>query len=224
MVYRKRFNKYRPATKKYKGKRPIQKLVKNQALKQVETKELVTNVPSTIMKHGTVYTTRVSGIPYGTSGAQRIGERVFYCAFNIKLHINPETVNTLWRVLLVKDRTVFTSTDTFSFSTYGLQTTDLFRVTTDSSPTSIYNTDRVHIIASKVCRIRPKFANDAGTGSCAIHAKIMKPYQFKTGSQDGDYHNYYLVIIPWNETGTNYEGTTNSGYVYATIEQVFKDA
>lgn len=203
-------------------KRALAKYVKRQVVKQEETKELVTQTKTSGLTHCTLYTLQLNSIPQGTAGNQRIGDSVFYCGFNIKAHITASVSNSLWRIYVVKVRESYPST--VGTLTSGIGSSQMFR-NGSVDPDSYINTDNVTILCSKTLKADQQFSGETIVREMRMNCRMMKRFQFRTGQQsEGEYSNYYLVVLPFITTGSPAVGTTVAGGFNVSVEQVWKDA
>lgn len=208
-------------------KRSLKQVIKRQALKQSETKEVVTRVVGSALKHNTMYNVKLNNIPQGTAQGQRIGDRVFYCGISLKFYLLPSLGNTYWRFYIVRHRESNVSTDAIHFEGGNpvIGASLMFR-NADTSPDALLNTDDVKIVCAKTLKVDQRFTGEANiTRNFKLNCKIMSGFQYRTGSQEGEYYNYYLVVLPMsNVVGSQTTGTTSVGTCAVTVEQVFKDA
>lgn len=205
------------------GTRGLKTIMRRQALKSEETKENPNTVNTLNAMHFTHYTLPVCAIGQGTSSSSRVGDKVFLCSLNLKLSIVASVPYSIWRIIIVKTRNSYPALTVTSWGT-GMGTSDLYRVG-NGDPTSIYNSDKVNIVAHRTCRLNAKFSGDVSTQQCKLSVPVMQSYQFKTDSvYEGEYYNYYAVLIPYVTTGTPVAGSTVAGVVSASTEVIFKDA
>lgn len=214
------------------GRRPYQRralatYVKRQVIKQEETKETVSRIMATGMTHQNVYNLKLNNIPQGTGGKERVGDSVFYCGFNLKFSVVPSLANTFWRIYVVRARqsSPTTTATAFDGASPAIGASLLFR-NSDTNPDSYLNTDDVNVICSKQLKIDQKFTGETGiVRYFRLNCKIMKKYQFQTGSQEGEYYNYYLIVVPnSNVSGQQTIGSSAVGAIGVQVEQVYKDA
>lgn len=203
-------------------KRALNGIVKRNALKQEETKKLVTNVNAVTLTHGTLLTLPLTSIPQGVTSSTRTGDKVFYCGLNIKAMITPVSGNTQYRFYVVKHRDSYSSLTNQAFGS-GLGSSLMFR-NNDVSPNGIINSDSVSVVSSWNCSLNQKFSGESLFKQCSKNIKLMKQFQFRPGTQEGEYYNYYLVVLPWVPVGSPVTGTTTVGYMTTTVEQIYKDA
>lgn len=215
-------------------KRGLNALIKRQALKSEETKEMIRVVGSSTFNHSTVYNTKLNALDQGTSQQQRVGDKVFYCGINMKFLVMPAVANSTWRIYVVKARQSSSTTNHTSFdgSSPAIGGSLMFR-NGDTNPYSLLNTDDVTVLCSKTLKVDQKFSGETNISRIfKMNCKIMKNFQYQTGttinsvwtpSQDGEYFNYYLVVVPFSHVA-GATTSTNVGQLYVTVEQVFKDA
>lgn len=222
------------------GRRPYQRralgtFVRRQVLKQEETKEKIVRVGGT-MKHGTIANLKLNDIAQGTANNERIGDSVFYCGFNLKFTVVPSVSNSHWRFYVIKHRESSPTTNALSFDSASppIGASLLFRnssVETDS----YINTDNVSILCSKVLKIDPRYTGEVNvTRNFKLNCRIMKRFQFRSGkdvsgtwtpSQEGEFGNYYLVVVPFSNTsGAQVVGSSEVGNIAVSVEQIYKDA
>lgn len=206
------------------GNNKAKALIKRQVLKQEETKESFSNIINASLVHNTLFTTRLNNITQGTANNQRIGDRVFYCGFNIKLTVVTEEPSILLRYYVIKHRDTFMGVDATTFGS-GVQNYMMFR-NSDMSPNSWVNTDNVNVIASGRCELNARYVGQNMVKHCRLNVKLMKPFQFRTGSvTEGEYFNYYLVVLPWNNRSVPLPNEQSFvANVAAQVEQIYKDA
>lgn len=204
-------------------KRGLKTMMRRQALKQEETKKVTTGLSGgSNWVHNSLYSVKINNIPQGTDIGQRTGDKVFYCGFNIKMQYSTVSAvpNQLLRLYVIRTRESGGSSSGWG-STIGSSL--MFR-NNDTAPTAFVNTDQVTVLASKICKMDAQYSGDIQVRECKINVKLMKPFQFKTGTQDGEYFNYYLVVLPYSTTGSPVTGSTVVGNTVTNIQQIFKDA
>lgn len=206
----------------------VKRIARREALKTEETKQTVITYPRTSMYHATVYSSVLNFIETGANADQKTGDRVFYCGFNIRLLIhNVSTLNphppTWWRIMVVKlrDKYPTVTANAFNGST-GVGASTLFR-NSNVTPIGLINTDNCDVMCSRIVKFVPDYTGQVMKNVIKMNCKLMKPFQFRTGSfSEGEYYNHYLVVIPHLDGGT--AGATFVGDVDTVVEQVFKDA
>lgn len=206
-------------------KRGLKALVRRQALKTEETKKVTTGLTGgSNWVHNTMYSVKLNNIPQGTDIGSRQGDRVYYCGFNIKMQYaaNSAVPNQYVRIYVIRtrDTTVGASASAWG-STIGSSL--MFR-NNDTAPTAFVNSDQVTLLASKTCKLDAQYSGDVQVRECRINVKLMKPFQFRTGTQEGEHYNYYLIVLPYATSGTPVTGTTVVGSTVTNIQQIFKDA
>lgn len=203
--------------------RAVQRQVKRQILKTEETKKLVTVIGSPALGHNTIYTAQLNNIPQGTSSTTRVGDSVFYCGVNVKAHLTTNVTNSLWRIYIIRHRDSFGPSVLNTIGS-GIGSSLMFR-NGDTSPWSYINSDDVTVVCSKTLKVDSKFSGELPYREFRMNCRIMKKFQFRTGStSEGEYNNYYMVILPYVTTGSPVTGTTTAGYLQMSVEQVYKDA
>jgi len=204
------------------NRRSIQAVVKRQALKSEETKKQVFSPTNLSAYHGTLYTTQLNNIPQGTNIGSRSGDAVYYCGINLKFQIYSPLPNSLWRLFVVQHRDSFPGVSGVWGT--GIGASQLFR-NSDISPWSMTNNDDVKILCKKTFKMDQQFSGETINRIGFMNCKLMKKFQFRSGQQtEGEYYNYYLVILPYSEGAAPVINGTLVGSIGLTVEQVFKDA
>jgi len=206
-------------------KRHLKALVRRQALKTEETKKVTTGLTGgSNWVHNTLYSVKLNNIPQGTDIGARQGDRVFYCGMNIKLQYATASAvpNQYLRLYVIRARDTSVGTSASAWGTT-IGSSLMFR-NNDTAPTAFVNTDQVTLLATKTCKLDAQYSGDIQVRECKINVKIMKPFQFRTGTQEGEHYNYYLVVLPYSTSGTPVTGTTVVGSTVTNIQQIFKDA
>lgn len=206
------------------GTRGLAKQVKRQVLKQEETKQYTRFLSSPNLTHSTIYTTRLNNLEQGVAGYQRLGDKVFYCGINLKFNVQAALANTLWRFYVVRHRDTFSGVNDTTFGS-GITSSLMFR-NGDTGPTAYVNSGQVNVVCAKTFKIDAKFTGEANiTREFIMNCRMMQNFTYRTGSQEGEFNNYYLVILPWsNVAGSQTTGTTVCGNLQVNLQQVFKDA
>lgn len=204
----------------------VKRIARREALKTEETKQTVITYPRTSMYHATVYSSILNFIETGANADQKTGDRVFYCGYNIRLLIHAQDTNsvpTFWRILVVKLRDKYTTVTANAFNgATGVGASTLFR-NSNVTPIGLINTDNCDVLCSRVVKFTPDYTGQKMKNVIKMNCKLMKPFQFRTGSfSEGEYYNHYLIVVPYLDGGT--AGSTFVGDVDTVVEQVFKDA
>lgn len=206
--------------------RKIARLMKRQALKAEETKKVTTGLSGGgSWGHNTLYSVKLNNISQGTDIGSRVGDKVFYCGFNVRMQVaaSASYPNTLFRAYIIRVRDTTTGTSSTAWGTTAITPSLMFR-NADTAGTSFVNTDQVTILASKRVKIDARFSGETPVREFKMNARIMRDFQFRTGTQEGEHFNYYLVCLPISTIGVPPTGTVVISAVVTNVQQIFKDA
>lgn len=206
-----------------KAKRSLNNIVDRRIVSQAESKRKIATTQTSGPTHNTIYTFNpFSNIGQGTDIFSRIGDEIHVTNFHVRLHFKGKgsVSQQSYRLMLVKhEDEVLSSTDNYLSS--GLGSTDLF-FTFQNALTSIPDFKRIKVLHDEIIRV-PKESTPTQINSVdrEYTFPFNKKINFKTGTNFAKTENYYLVIIPHIENGTN--GVTIVGDWFHQSRVSFKD-
>ena len=166
---------------------------------------------------------QLNNLLQGSLASNRVGDKVFYCGLNLKGQLTTTVSNSIWRFFIIKHRDSYSNT--VGQWSSGIGASLMFR-NGDTNPWSYVNSDDVQVLCAKTIKVDQKFAGETPiVREFRMNCRIMKNFQFRTGtSSEGEFYNYYAVMLPWSQVGSPTTGTTPVGNLMMSAEQIFKDA
>jgi len=164
-------------------------------------KDVANNVLN--MNHDTVYGLNLlSNIPSGTTDGGRIGDVIYIKNIDLRYILTAALArDTLFR-MVVYECDVIANSGSDSYALDSPQQSDFLRGTGTLTYAFQIPPDngKARILLDKVVKI-PAYGTSVPKSYVEASIPINRQYTYKTGTNNGKYHNLYVSIIAW-ESGT----------------------